>query len=170
MAFRMQPLCTRFTLPLFGLVVGATTVLVGAQQRPKQAVVAAPLKQVDPAKADYKLDLRPLVKGKRLRDGSNLITTTPKGLRVYAQVERGRIVGIEVKDARGRSLKPIPAKSSVPQRGSTSLAAAPASRGSSGGDNIRCWHCYDINGETHCFEVECPWGPDDIVIEVGPEP
>jgi hypothetical protein len=30
--------------------------------------------------------------------------------------------------------------------------------GTSEGDGgPTCWHCYEINGETHCFEVECPF-------------
>lgn len=33
------------------------------------------------------------------------------------------------------------------------LSALP--EGTTGGTT--CWHCYEINGETHCFEVECPF-------------
>jgi hypothetical protein len=37
------------------------------------------------------------------------------------------------------------------------LSAVPG--GTSEGDDggTTCWHCYEINGETHCFEVECPF-------------
>jgi len=36
------------------------------------------------------------------------------------------------------------------------LSAVPG--GTSEGDGgPTCWHCYEINGETHCFEVECPF-------------
>jgi hypothetical protein len=29
--------------------------------------------------------------------------------------------------------------------------------GTSGDGGPTCWHCYEINGETHCFEVDCPF-------------
>jgi hypothetical protein len=35
------------------------------------------------------------------------------------------------------------------------LSALPG--GTSGDGGPTCWHCYEINGETHCFEVECPF-------------
>lgn len=43
----------------------------------------------------------------RLRDGSHLIYTTGSGVRIFANVQKGRIVGYTVQDSRGRVLPAV---------------------------------------------------------------
>lgn len=155
MPLRMQRAASFTVLALFGLLSAGTGL---AQQEAKKAVIAAPVARVDPAQADFTLDLRPLVQEEQLKDGWNLITTTFRGLRVYLRAERGRVTGVQVKDNEGHTLQLIPVQQPAPATRPAGLAAGQTSRSTAATDkNIRCWHCYEKNGEYHCFEIKCPW-------------
>jgi hypothetical protein len=114
---------------------------------------------VDPSSADFTTDLTPMLKGMKLRLGSNFVTETRDGLKVYAVVQ---VTGIKVMDSSGLQLRHIgpgpsinpTARRSPQSSASGSYVAAP---GTGGDDDPRCWHCYDKGGQTHCFEIACPF-------------
>ncbi len=55
----------------------------------------------DPRLADYTMDLRPLLVKKSLEGGRTFITRSPEGLRIFAVVDAGNLVDLEVKDSYG---------------------------------------------------------------------
>ncbi len=111
----------------------------------------------DPSQADFTTDLRPIISNMKFREGTNFVTETSEGLRVYAVVQ---ITEIQVKDASGNDLKELKQKPKRtgrnPQTGSARMQVA-APGGGAGDDDPRCWHCYDKGGQTHCFEIKCPF-------------
>lgn len=149
-----------------GFVFAGVGALHAQTERSTVAVAQAELKQADVSKtyapsdlkeADHSTDLRPIIAKKSLREGVNFITQTPEGLRVYAVVQ---VTDINVKDASGRELERLEQRpqrtAKRPQSGSVESHIA-VSGGGTSGDEPRCWHCYEINGETHCFEIKCPF-------------
>ncbi len=112
---------------------------------------------IDPDQADLTTDLRPILEKMNLREGVNFVTRTADGLQVYAVVQ---ITDLQVKDSSGNELKRTGKKKPKrmgrnPQTGvGRSQVAAPEGET---GDDPRCWHCYDKGGQTHCFEIACPF-------------
>jgi hypothetical protein len=129
-----------------------------AQVTAARAIAAPTIK--DPTKADHVLDLRPILAKKKLREGVNYLATTDQGVRVSAKVKQGEIVELITVDAEGNSGKAL--KVANPARASTREGSGSSTRLSSGGgttgeDDPHCWHCYEIKGKTHCYEIKCPW-------------
>jgi len=128
-----------------------------SRSRVMKVAPAGEQRRADPRQADFTTDLRPIIARMKLHEGTNLVTETPDGLRVYAVVQ---VTDIRVKDASGRELKRVQLK---PQRaGSATQPGSSSGRITGRGDgadddDLRCWHCYDKGGQTHCFEIKCPF-------------
>jgi hypothetical protein len=99
--------------------------------------VSAQVKRVDdPAKYEV-VKVLPKLNKMTLREGVNHVETTPSGERIAVKVKGGKIVSWVVTDGAGKAI-------------STTLER-------SRGNKVRCWHCYERNGEIHCFEIPCPF-------------
>jgi hypothetical protein len=129
-----------------------------AQVTAARAVATPTIK--DPGKADHVVDLRPILAKKKLRDGVNYLTTTDQGVKVSARVKRGEIVELITVDAEGnsgRALKVANQPKPPTREGSGSRARLSSGGDTTGDDDPHCWHCYEIKGKTHCYEIKCPW-------------
>jgi hypothetical protein len=78
---------------------------------------------------DLRSKIIPLQKDEKLKEGDNLIHTTPSGLNFIARVEGGKIVGWVITDKLGREVKET---------------------------DSGCWSCREAGGGTQCFRVFCP--------------
>jgi hypothetical protein len=121
-------------------------------KEPVRVPVAASPLITDPSLADYTMDLRPLLVKKGLEEGRTFITRTPEGLRVFAVVEEGDFVGLEVKDSYGDLLDQL----EVWGRDRDLRSQASTAGAKSKTDEVHCWRCFTYGGETHCFEIVCP--------------
>ena len=121
-------------------------------QEPVRVPVAASPLITDPSLADYSMDLRPLLVKKNLEEGRTFITLTHEGLRVFAVVEKGYLVDLEVKDSYGDLLDQLEVWGRDRDRRSQGSTVGSKSKT----DEIHCWRCYAHGGETHCFEIVCP--------------
>ena len=89
------------------------------------------------------LDLQPRLKGETYKEGLNLIHTTPKGIKISANVQ---IVNWVVTDPEGREIPTTLLELSMRQPGQSAARV------------IRCWHCYkNPDGSFDCFEIPCPF-------------
>ncbi len=95
------------------------------------------IKKVNPAKHEVAKVL-PKLKGMQLKEGLNEVETTSTGERIAANVKNGKVVGWVVTDSTGKK---------VP----TTLRRVQAE------GETHCWHCYKRKGNTHCFEIVCPF-------------
>ncbi len=91
------------------------------------------------------IDLRPMLKGKKLSEGLNIIHTTPSGLRVSAVVTGGKVVAYEVINRNGMKVT-LQKKEKDKKREFC----------------LKCWE--DSNGKIVCKEIPCPtWDPDALL-------
>jgi len=126
-------------------------------KEPVRVPVAASPLITDPSLADYTMDLRPLLIKKGLEEGRRFITRTPEGLRVFAVVKEGDLVGLEVKDSYGDLLDQLEVWGRDRDRRSQANTAGAKSKT----DEVHCWRCFTYGGETHCFEIVCPPKKED---------
>jgi hypothetical protein len=119
-------------------------------------VAASPL-ITDPRLADYTMDLRPLLVKKSLEDGRAFITRSPEGLRIFAVVDAGNLVDLEVKDSYGDVLDQLEVWGRDRDRRSQESTVGSRSKT----DEVHCWRCFAYGGETHCFEIVCPPRKED---------
>jgi hypothetical protein len=83
------------------------------------------------------IDLRPMLEGKRLIEGDNLIHTTPSGLRFTAKVKAGEIIDWSIIDNQGSRVRTTEDKYKR--------------------KNSRCWKCFKANdGAYDCISIPCP--------------
>jgi hypothetical protein len=73
------------------------------------------------------------------RNGRFELPQLPEGVKVSAITKNYEIVRYDVRPA-ARSTSKIKALGSV-----------------QGDNEPTCWHCYEVNGGLHCFEVKCPF-------------
>jgi hypothetical protein len=126
-------------------------------KEPVRVPVAASPLITDPRLADYTMDLRPLMLKKNLEEGRTFVTRSPEGLRVFAVVEEGGLVDLEVKDSYGDLLDQLEVWGRDRDRRSQGSTVGSKSKT----DEVHCWRCYAYGGETHCFEIVCPPKKED---------
>jgi len=126
-------------------------------EEPVRVPVAASPLITDPSLADYAMDLRPLLVKKDLEEDRTFITLTPEGLRVFAVMEDGDLVDLEVKDSYGDILDQLEVWGR--DRDRRPQASAAGSEAKTG--EVHCWRCFAYGGETHCFEILCPPRKED---------
>lgn len=98
----------------------------------------------DPAKAKEVIDLRPTLQGMQLREGWNLLRTTPFWLRLSAQVQGGKIISFVAADHLGRQLA---------TRGYRMRSRGPGVGGRLG--EITCWVCVQTDIGRLCYGIDC---------------
>lgn len=83
-----------------------------------------------------------MLQGKQLQDGLNLIHTSPKGVRLSAKVNNGKIMDWVVTDKNGRNIPTTMQKKAE-------------------GGKMTCWKCYeDSEGNLQCYVIPCPKFPE----------
>ncbi|MBI1870341.1 MAG: hypothetical protein HYS07_04010 [Chlamydiae bacterium] len=118
---------------------------------PVEWVASAQKTRIDDPEKYQVASVIPKLETLQLKEGLNLVQTVYTGESIYARVKNGQVTGWVVKDSQGNEIPTTfhqrRARGGEETRGKRSRPKA----------GIRCWHCYEINGETHCFETKCPW-------------
>jgi hypothetical protein len=143
----------------FQLMLAGAGALVGL---PPQSVRAADV-----------TDLHPMFRGKQFREGLNLIHTSPNGIRIYANVQGGRLADYQATDAQGRRL-PVRLEQGGPGPGSSIAKKADKKAGSSEPETrvvVTCRICVDVettvttpdgkkatSKTTQCYSAPCTGG------------
>ena len=86
-------------------------------------------------------DVTKSIKGMKIKDGTNLLNTSPGGLKLSAVVKGDRILRYVITDAKGNV---------IPSTHHKDPATAQAKA-------TTCWECgVDAAGDRHCWKVPCP--------------